>query len=122
MAAIRQTLANLFVWTEGRYAKRASSELLQLYWSVRQAQPELAGRALYEAVVARRLTARSTDAATIVRRAAESFADWPVDRGLQFRDVVHYLVFDEYLRSFTTRKGTRESLGKVVSRIIPSDL
>lgn len=118
----QHTLVGRFVWNERRYAKQTSLEVLELYWTVRREHPELTGRSLYEAVVARRFSPESTDARTIVRRAEESFADWPRKQDLQFRDVVHYLVFDEYLRLFNTRHGTRANLGYIVSRIIPAGL
>jgi hypothetical protein len=107
---------------ERSYARRASSELLDLFYQVRREHPELVGRALYQAVIARRLGSDVRRAAEIVLRAEESFTDWPVERELRFRHVVHYIVFDEFTRSGQARKGTRTNMGAVAAHIIPEEL
>src|ERR1700751_3073262 len=83
--------------TERRYAERASAQLLELYRRARHEHPELLRRALYRNIVAQRLGPEARRADELVRRAEQSFADWPADRELKFRDVVHYLIFDEYV-------------------------
>jgi len=117
-----QTLGFIADWIERRFALRASADLLDLYQKVRQASPELTGRQLYEAIAARRLGSRSSEAATVVRRADESFAQWPRDRDLCFRDVAHLLIFDEFTRSKGKRAETRTMIGHAVARVIPADL
>lgn len=108
---------------ERRYAKGASAQLLKLFRLEQREHPELKGRALYEAVIARRLGANPTiRAADIVRHAEESFTDWPAERELRFRDVVHYQIFDEYMRQGEVRVGTRTNIGAAVARIIPEEL
>lgn len=108
---------------ERRYAKGASAELLRLFRLERQEHPELKGRALYEAVIARRLGADPViKPAEVVKRAEESFADWPAEREVRFRDVVHYQIFDEYMRRGEVRVGTRTNIGVAVAQIIPEDL
>ena len=72
--------------------------------------------------MARRLGPGAKRAAEIVRRAEESFTDWPVERELRFRHVVHYLIFDEYIHGAKERQGTRINIGNTVARIIPEDL
>jgi hypothetical protein len=110
-------------FSERRYAKRASQELLELLQSEQRAHPELKGRALYEAVIAHRLGpgAAPNRPAQIVLRAEESFTDWPVDRELRFRHVAHYQIFDEYTHRAGARHSTRTNIGVVVARIIPED-
>ena len=108
---------------ERRYAKEASEQLLDLLRREQREHPELKGRALYEAVTARRIGLNPPISATeIVRRAEESFADWPVERELRFRDVVHYLIFDEYMHAGKARAGTKTNMGAVVARIIPEEI
>ena len=107
---------------ERRYAKEASSQLLELYRQERRGRPELNPRALYQSIVAQRLGPQSGRAGEIVRRAEESFTDWPSNRELKFRDVVHYLIFDEYIRSANAREGTKTNMGVVVGRVIPDDI
>src|SRR5579862_6256543 len=120
------SLARLGVFikcAERRYAREASEQLLKLFWGERRERPELKARALYEAVIARRLGANLTiSAADIVRRAEQSFAAWPIRREVRFRDVVHYQIFDEYMRQGETRVGTRTNFGEAVARIIPTEL
>lgn len=107
---------------ERRYAKVASKQLLELLYAVQRERPELSGRTLYQAVIARRLGSDHRKAAQIVLRAEESFTDWPVERELRFRHIVHYQVFDEFTHSGAARPGTRTNIGVVVARIIPEDL
>jgi len=125
LGRLRQLPRNLGVFVahaERRYARKASTQLLELYGRAHREHPALTGRALYEAVIARRLGPDATKAATIVRRAEESFTDWPVERELRFRHVVHYQIFDEYQRQAPTRQGTRTNMGDVVARIIPEEI
>jgi len=117
-----QTLGFIANWIERRFALRASADLLDLYRKVRRANPELTGRPLYEAIAAQRLGSRSGEAATAVRRADESFAQWPRDRDLRFRDVAHLLIFDEYTRANGNRAETRTMIGQSVARVIPAEL
>jgi hypothetical protein len=107
---------------ERHYARQASKQLLELYWLEHREHPALTGRALYTAVVARRLGPDATGAADIVRRAEESFTDWPVERELRFRHVVHYQIFYEYTRQGAARHSTRTNIGVVVARIIPEEI
>jgi hypothetical protein len=107
---------------ERHYAKQASAQLLALYRRERRERPELNPRALYQSIAAQRLGRQAGRAGELIRRAEESFTDWPAERELRFRDVVHYLVFDEYMRLGTAREGTRTNMGVVVAQVIPEDL
>ena len=109
-------------WIERRYAKRASAALLDLHRRVQRDDPSLAGRPLYEAVAAAYLGSGSGAAALAVSRADLSFAQWPRERDLCFRDLVHLLVFEEYTRTMDGRAGTRTTIGHVVASIIPAGL
>jgi hypothetical protein len=107
---------------ERRYAKHTAEELLELFRAIEREHPELSGRELYRAVIAKRLGSDAQRAAQVVRRAEESFADWPVERELRFRHVVHYLAFDEYMRIGDARAGTKINMGGVIARIIPEEI
>ena len=122
MGGSSRSLGIFSAQAERRYARRASMEMLELSRAVQREHPELSGRALYRAVIARRLGCDDRKAAQIVLRAEESFTDWPVERELRFRHVVHYQVFDEFTRSGSAREGTRTNMGVVVARIIPEDV
>ena len=117
-------MLSIFVgFSERRYAKAESARLLELYWRERRAHPDLKKKALYESIVAQRLGVEAGRASQIVLRAEESFTDWPVERELIFRHVVHYLIFAEYMRAGgEARAGTKTNMGVVVARIIPEDI
>jgi hypothetical protein len=108
--------------TEKRYAKRASRSILDLYWQVRTAHPDMAGRALYAEVVAARTRSSPAAAHAILFRAEQSSAGWLTERDLAFRDVVAYLAFTEFLQSHPLHHGTRTNMRQVAARIIPRNL
>ncbi len=122
MRPLRKLLAEgaqrLFVAHE----ERSYARCWKLYERARREHPDLNGRSLYQSVVAERLGSESRRAPEIIRRAEESFTDWPVERELKFRHVVHYLIFEEYMRVGKTREGTRINMGGVVARIIPEEI
>jgi hypothetical protein len=123
MLSRARNLGVFAAYAERRYAKSASQQLLELFRREQREHPDLEGRALYGAVIARRLGSNSIlGAADILRRAEESFAVWPRDRKLTFRDVVHYQIFDEYMRQRELRVGTRTDFGVAVARVIPDGL
>jgi len=122
---VLQRLRNLGVvanWIERRNARQASAALLNLFWKVRRMRPQLAGRPLYEAVVAEHLGSGSGPAALAVSRADASFAQWPRERDVRFRDVVHLLVFEECARQSKGGEALRTMIGRVVDQIVPADL
>jgi hypothetical protein len=86
-----------------------------LYRQQRREHPDLSQRALYEGP-------QANGAAELVRRAEESFTDWPVERELRFRHVVHYLIFEEYMRVAKAREGTKINMGIVVARVVPEEI
>ena len=108
--------------SEKRFAWHASRELLELYKRIQLEDPQLTGRKLYERVVSRRSGLDVQAAVGVLRRAEESFCDWPSGSDLKFHDLVQYVVIDEYLRSHVGTVGTRTNMVKVVARIIPHDL
>ena len=123
MKGLAPNLGMFAATAERHYARRASEQLLDLFRRERRDRPDLTGRALYEAVAALRLGIKPRiSAAEVVRRAEESFADWPAERAVRFRDVVHYLIFDEYTHAGKVREATKTNMGAVVARVIPEDL
>jgi len=106
---------------ERRYARYASAQLLELYTQQRHEHPQISKRALYQNIVAQRLGPQAVRAEELVRRAEESFTDWPSERDLQFRHVVHYLIFYEYTLLDPARKSTMTNMGAAVAQVIPED-
>jgi hypothetical protein len=107
---------------ERRYTRHAAVQLLELYRLQHREHPDMNPRVLYESVVAQRLGPDAARAGEVVRRAEESFTDWPVERKLSFRHVVHYLIFEEYMRRGLARAGTKTNMGVVVARIVPEEI
>jgi hypothetical protein len=109
-------------WRERRVARRASVESLKLYRELEATRPELSAIARYEQVVARRTGLDGDGVRRVLRRAEDSFASWPVERPLKFRDVVQYLVVHECLNADPSVVGTRTRLTTIIAEVIPRDL
>jgi hypothetical protein len=109
-------------WRELQFAKNAGRQALDRYQRIRMQRPELTGRALFEAFVCERNAIGASAAQVILQRAEASFAAWPNDRGLIFRDVVQYLVISEYLVSHPKRGGTTTNMARTISRLISEKL
>ena len=121
----RKLLGPLFVgWQERQHAARTSRELLTLYRKVAVARPGLRREELYRQVVLAHLGGGTMAAADeILDRATESFATWPAERPLTFRDVVHYFAVSDYLAANHDIAGwTQENMGRVVAKLVPDDL
>ena len=114
--------APLRVLAEYWHVRRASRRLLNLYHAVRDEQSERSDQALYQDVVMRWSEIHRHDARAVLRRAEQSVADWDADRELRFRDVVLYVITEEYLRAHPQRQGARSRMAKTVARVIPRNL
>jgi hypothetical protein len=110
------------VWREQKYARSAGQRALALFQRLHKEQPELTGEALFEVFVCQRNELHGSAAKMILRRAEESFAAWPNERDLIFRDVVQYLVISEYLVSYPKRTGTTTNMVGIISKVISKDL
>lgn len=108
-------------YAERRYARDASAQLLALYRQQHHEHPQMSKRALYQNIVAQRLGPQAVRAEELVRRAEQSFTHWPAERDLQFRHVVHYLIFYEYTLLDPARKSTMTNMGAAVAQVIPED-
>jgi transposase-like protein len=120
----RKLLGPLVVgWQEKHHAAKTSRELLKLYEKVAAARPSLGKQELYRHIVMARLGGTLAAADAVLARATESFATWPVERALTFRDVVHYLAVSDYLATNAEAADwTRENLGRVVASLVPEHL
>jgi len=105
------------------YAWRASHEMLRWYQRVSVEEPRLSGVLLYEEVIVRRSGLDIEAASGVLLRARQSLCEWASPRKLRYRDLVHYVVVDEYMRSqLTDFRGTYTDMRRVVARIIPYHL
>jgi hypothetical protein len=107
---------------ERSYARRASLKVLETYRKVHAGRPDLSGKALYGEVIVSDAAMDARTAQALIRSAEQSFTEWPVARNLRFQDVVHYLVYDAYMREYTSRHWTLADIGQVVASVIPRDL
>jgi hypothetical protein len=105
-------------YEERRFARRVCDEALAALEAVRTEQPQLAGEALYEAVIARRLKLDATDTRAFMWRVHVSFEDWESDGMPKFIDVVKYMIVSEYLAQNTLAKGVSLDLGPYLAQRI----
>jgi len=61
-------------------------------------------------------------AAAILDGAENSYCLWPLKRELRFRDVVSYVVVQEYSHLNSFRRGTQTDMRRIVARVIPAEL
>jgi hypothetical protein len=61
-----------------------------------------------------------------MQRAEESFATWPVERPLNFRDIVQYMAVTDCLKTDIAVSGVRSRVVEfavdIVPKLIPADL
>lgn len=115
----------LVAWRERRFVRACCAEMLGLYASTAQAHPGLLGEPLYRAVVAARLGAGGRAVDDVIQGAQVSYAHWPEERELRFRDVVHYLAVSGYCqgRQGQGRKAwLRSNIAGVIDAEIPEEL
>jgi len=103
------------------YAWRGSRAMLEWYRAKRASEPALPARTLYERIMIDHGRLDRPVALQILRRAEQSFCQWPVERDLRYRDLVVFVLVDRYLREHGNRAGTQTNMAAVVSRVIPED-
>ena len=120
---VRQTLESFrSKHEERRYARRVSLEALEAYRRVHAQHPDLRGKALYGEVIVSQGLMNAGTAEALILAAQQSFSDWPIARDLRFQDVVHYMVYEAYMREYRSRHWTLADIGAVVAAVIPEDL
>ncbi len=112
----------LRTWRERVTARQISRESLRIYREVEEALPELAGVTRYREIVARQTGLDGAGVDEVLERAENSFATWPVERPLRFRDVVQYIVAWQCLNAGTTALGVRSRLTAIIAAEIPGEL
>ena len=112
----------LVSWRERRHVTRTSRILLSQYRSIASSHPNLLPGERYKLVVMVHTGCDTATANMILKRAEESFAEWPVSRALKLRDVVHYLTVTEYLDRYGKDFWLRSEINKLVASRIPGNL
>ena len=109
-------------WREWRFARRGARRAMDCRQRLIGQASGMGEREFYEAFVREYSGLDIPAARTVLRRAEASFAAWPNERDLIFRDIVQFLAISEYLASHPKRSGTTANMTIVISRIIPKNL
>jgi len=111
---------------ERRQIRRICVEFLNLYRQVEIEFPQATPTERYARIIERRSGAGPATVQRFMRRAEESFAAWPVDRPLNFRDIVQYIAVTDCLKTDIAIDGVRsrvvDSALDIVPVMIPADL
>jgi hypothetical protein len=114
--------AALLAWRERRFVAGVCRDMLRLHAETASRNPGLLGRPLYHRIVAARHGGSKLLADAILERAAQSFAEWPSSRPLNFRDVVHYVAVLEFVAANKSARWIHADLKRLVSEAIPHAL
>ena len=116
-------LLNHFVAQRERsLAREQCAKMLELFRAVQAEHPGLAGEPLYERVVARRLSCDDAKARELVRLADLSFAQWPDERDVNFRDVVNFVFVNQIMSAHARAMGIHVDMAQIVNAGIPEGL
>jgi len=122
LAAYIPGLNQLVARRERALAQQQCAMILSIVRALQKESPELNGEALYQKAVIRRLSCGEAKAREIIRLADQSFAQWPEERDVNFRDVVNYLVAKQIMSAHSRADGIRADVIKVVNAAVPNDL
>src|SRR5882672_3061449 len=111
---------------ERKQIRRVCAESLNLYRQVEIEMPQASNTDRYARVIQRRSGADADAAIEFMRRAEESFASWPIERPLNFRDIVQYMVVTDGFKADIAVDGVRSRVVDfaidIVPQMIPADL
>ncbi len=119
---LKSVYAAFLAWRERQFAAGVCRALLRQHDETSTRHPGLAGVPLYRRIIADRHGGSVLVADAIMERASESFAEWPVSRSLNFRDVVHCLIVLEFIAANRGARWIHADLKQFVSDTIPSGL
>ena len=119
---LRDTLQNfnfIAAMRERSQIRRICVESLELYRQVEIELPQGTNRERYARVVEKRSGADADAVVRFMRRAEESFCEWPVERPLNFRDVVQYMAVTDCLKTDIAVAGVRSRVVDLAIEIVP---
>jgi hypothetical protein len=106
--------------------RRICSESLEIYRRIEREMPGASNLERYARVIEERSGADPNTVQAVIRRAEESFAAWPVERPLNFRDVVQYMAVTGGLKADIAVTGVRSAfvdlVFAIVADMIPANL
>jgi len=107
---------------ERSLARTRSRDLMRDYREVAAASPGLNGVEQYRAVLARQPGLDPNAIEQVIRGAEDSFAVWPIERPLKFRDVVQYLIVVDCLKANPAANGVRSRLTTIIAEEVPDEI
>jgi len=112
----------LLAMKERMFARRAVRRLLRAHSTISAARPDLSGKALYKEILLRTGKIDEANVDRILRRVEHSIDEWtaPGRTELQFREVVHYFVFSQYVAA--GHRGSVVSFRAIVDALVPPNI
>jgi len=111
---------------ERHQIRRICSESLKLYRRIEHEMPGASAMERYARVIEVQSGADPDAVQAIIRRTEESFATWPVERPLNFRDIVQYMAVTGGLKADIAVTGVRSRfvdwVFAIVADVIPANL
>jgi hypothetical protein len=107
---------------EQSLARACCAEMLTILNQIQAQEPALRDEALYTRAITRRLACDMAQAREIVRMADVSFAQWPEERDVRYRDVVKYLIVHQILGRDAKSMGAQSDIDRIVRDSIPQEL
>jgi hypothetical protein len=106
--------------------RRICSESLEIYRRIERERPGASNLERYARVIEAQSGADPNTVQAVIHRAEESFATWPVERPLNFRDVVQYMAVTGGLEADIAVTGVRSDFVDlvfvIVADMIPANL
>lgn len=112
----------LLAWRERRFAAECAHTLMKIHREQSVRYPELHGEMLYRRIVASHLGGDHAAVDAVLRFARQSFAIWPTERELNFRDVVHYLAVSQFMAAHGHARWVYADMKRIVHAIVPANL
>lgn len=107
---------------EQSLARTCCEQMLEILKAISLREPNLHGEGLYARTISERLACDMSRSREIVRMADQSFAQWPEERDVRFRDVVNYLIVHEILGKDPKTMGTQSDIDRICRDLIPTTL
>ena len=101
------------------YAESQCRLLLEIYDHFRSEHPELGSDEIYARVVEHGLDCDPTAARSVVLEADRSFAQWPTEREVTFRDIATFLLLNQLLPAHSKTLGVQANVSAIVAATIP---
>ncbi len=114
---------NFLTAVRERYSvRRTCNDLMKLYRESERSHPTANSMERYASIVAERTGGDQREVDRVLQRVEESFATWPVERPIRFRDVVQYFAITQYFDEHPSESGIRARVSSVVMELVPENI